>query len=141
MSTLALRLAVVAALAVDAWVHWDLAPGYGVAFPGGVGGDVVFRAAAVAAVLAAVALLVTRSRWAWWAAAAVLGSAFVAVVLYRYVDVPQLGPLPAMYEPVWFRDKTVSAVAEGVGALLAVLGALLTTGRGARREAAVSSRS
>ena len=40
--------------------------------------------------------------------------AFAAVMLYRYVDIPAIGPLPAMYEPVWFFEKTLSAVAEGL---------------------------
>jgi hypothetical protein len=119
----ALRGGVIAALAVDAVVHWRLAEGYGVAFPAGVGGEVVFRVQAVLAVLAAGLLLASGRRAAWVTAFLVLASAFAAVVLYRYVPVPQLGPLPGMYEPIWFRDKTVSAVAEGLGAVLAAVGA------------------
>ena len=49
-----------------------------------------------------------------------------AVLLYRYVNVPMLGPFPAMYEPVWFPDKTLSAVAEAVAALVAGAAALLS---------------
>ena len=124
----ALRCAVVAALAVDAVVHWRLAEGYGIAFPAGVGGDVVFRVHAVLAVLAAVLVVASARRAAWVAAFLVLASAFAAVVLYRYVPVPQIGPVPSMYEPAWFRDKTVSAVAEGLGAVLAAVGAV-TYGR------------
>lgn len=37
-----------------------------------------------------------------------------------------LGPFPAMYEPVWFPDKTLSAVAEAVAALVAGAAALLS---------------
>ncbi len=51
-----------------------------------------------------------------------LASALVGVVLYRYVPVPQLGPIPSMYEPIWSPEKTLSAVAEGLGALLAAVG-------------------
>ena len=47
-----------------------------------------------------------------------LGGAAV-VVLYRYVDVPALGPLPAMYEPVWFFEKSLSAAFEALAALAA----------------------
>ena len=118
----ALRVGVVAALVVDAVVHWRLATGYGVAFPAGIGGDAVFRLEAVAAVLVGVGVAFTGSRVAWASAFLVLTSAAVAVVLYRYVPVPQLGPIPSMYEPIWFLEKTVSAVAEGLGALLAALG-------------------
>lgn len=119
---LALRAGVVAALAVDAVVHWRLAGGYDIAFPGGIGGGNVFRIEAVVAVLSALFLIWRGSRLAWGAAFVVLVSAFVAVVLYRYVKVPQLGPIPSMYEPAWFTEKTVSAVAEGAGAVLAAIG-------------------
>jgi len=44
------------------------------------------------------------------------------VVLYHYVDIPAFGPFPAMYDPVWFFEKSVSAVAEGAGAVLAAVG-------------------
>lgn len=131
-----LRAGVAATLAVDAVVHWRLAEDYGLAFPGGVGGDTVFRVEAVLAVLVALYLLYRDSRPAWGAALAVLASAFVAVVLYRYVQVPQLGPIPSMYEPVWFTEKTVSALAEGAGALLAAAGlARVRHGRRGRRAA------
>ena len=53
-------------------------------------------------------------------------SALGAVLLYRYVNVPMLGPFPAMYEPVWFPDKTLSAVTEAVAALVAGAAALLS---------------
>ena len=44
-----------------------------------------------------------------------------AVLLYRYVDVPPLGPLPAMYEPLWFPAKTATAIAEALATLTAVV--------------------
>src|SRR5664280_2386199 len=60
------------------------------------------------------------------AALLVAGSAFAAVLLYRYVNVGQLGPLPRMYEPSWDAPgKLPSAYAEGTGAVLAALGLLL----------------
>lgn len=64
-------------------------------------------------------------------------SAFAAVVLYRYVDLPALGPLPAMYEPVWYGEKAASAAAEGAGAVLAGVG-LARTRRTRRRAPARS---
>jgi len=63
------------------------------------------------------------------AALAVGFSACAAVVLYRYVELPALGPLPAMYEPVWFAKKSLSAVAEAVAAV-AALAALMLARRG-----------
>lgn len=126
-----LRLLVVAALTVDAVVHLRLAAGYQVGQPAGIGTGNVFRIGAALAVLAALYLLLRGSRAAYAAALAVLASAAVAVVLYRYVDVPQLGPIPPMYEPIWFFEKTLSAVVEGVGAVLAAIG-LAVTGRRSR---------
>jgi hypothetical protein len=77
----------------------------------------------------ALALLIRPSRL-WWAAALIVAaSAFGAVVLYRYVDVGRLGPLPNMFEPTWaLPGKAASAWAEGAGIILATAG-LLTTRR------------
>jgi hypothetical protein len=94
----------------------------------------VFQGQAVLAGLAAVLVLVTGRPFAWAAAFLVLASAFAAVLLYRYVPVPQVGPLPSMYEPAWFLEKTVSAAAEGIGAVLAALGALAARRRGDSRR-------
>jgi hypothetical protein len=44
-------------------------------------------------------------------------------MLYRYVDVGSLGPLPNMYEPTWTSPyKLMSAYAEGTGAVLTGFG-------------------
>lgn len=110
------------ALVIDAVVHFDLASAYQSAFPGGVGGGTVFRVEAVVAILAAAYVLIRRSRPSFAVAFVVAISAFGAVVLYRYVDVPAVGPIPAMYEPIWFFEKSLSAVAEGIGALTAAIG-------------------
>lgn len=119
--TMALRAVVAAALAVDAVVHLRLAAGYQQSAPSGIGAGNLFRIEAAAAVVVALWVLWRGSRTALLAAFAVGLSAAVAVVLYRYVDVPALGPLPAMYEPVWFADKWLSAVAEVVAALVALV--------------------
>lgn len=117
-----LRLLVAAALVIDAVVHFDLASGYQLGAPGGIGEGNLFRLEAAAAILAALYVLVRGSRPAYSAAVLVAGSAFIAVLLYRYVDIPAVGPLPSMYEPAWFFEKSLSAVAEGLGAVLAGVG-------------------
>ena len=109
-------------LVVDAVVHLRLAPDYQLAAPGGIGQGNLFRIAAVAAVLAALWVLVRPGRLSFAVAFLVAGSALVAVLLYRYVDVPALGPIPSMYEPLWFPEKTASAVAEAVAAVAALVG-------------------
>jgi hypothetical protein len=119
--TWALRVLVAAGLVVDAVVHLRLAGEYQFAFPDGIGGGKLFRLeAAVALVAAAVALLWGR-RPAYWLAFMVAASAFVAVLAARYVELPAVGPLPSMYEPVWFFEKTLSAVAEAVAALASLV--------------------
>jgi hypothetical protein len=56
-------------------------------------------------------LLRRRDRLPLVAALAVGLASTAAVVLSVYVRVPALGPLPELYEPVWYRDKAVSAIA------------------------------
>lgn len=128
IARIALRVLVAGCLIVDAVVHLRLAHGYQLGQPSGVGEGTIFRTEAVVALLTAAWVLVRGSRPAY-AAAFVIGlSACAAVVLYRYVDVGPIGPIPSMYEPVWFGQKTLSAVAEGAAAVLALWG-LLATGR------------
>jgi len=120
----ALTALVVVALAIDAVVHLRLAANYQLASPGGIGTGNLFRIAAVLAIGAAVFVVLRGSRVAYAVAFGVALSALAAVLLYRYVDVPPLGLLPSMYEPIWFFEKTLSAVAEGAAA--AAVGALTT---------------
>jgi hypothetical protein len=117
-----LRLLIAAALGIDAVVHLDLASGYQLGAPGGIGEGNLFRLEAAVAILVGLYVLIRGSRPAYAAAVVVAGSAFIAVLLYRYVDIPAIGPLPSMYEPVWFFEKTLSAAAEGLGAVLAAVG-------------------
>jgi len=124
---MALRVLTAVALFIDAGVHIYLAPGYQAASPGGIGQGNLFLLESAAAVVAALWVLVRGSRASFALALAVALSAFVAVVLYRYVDLPAFGPFPAMYEPVWFFEKSLSAVAEGTGALLAAVGLVRTS--------------
>jgi hypothetical protein len=120
---LLLRLITAAGLAVDAYVHADLAPAYD-GIQASISQGTLFRVEAGAASLAALLVLVLGGR-TWFALAAlVAASALGAILLYRYVDVGQLGPLPNMYEPVWFTEKSVAAVAAAVATLAAVGGFL-----------------
>ena len=118
-TSLVLRTVTVLALLVDALVHLHLAPGYQLSAPGGIGAGTLFRLEAAVALAAAVWVLVRGTRTSYAAAFLVAVSALGAVLLYRYVNVPMLGPLPSMYEPVWFAEKAYSAVAEAIAAVVA----------------------
>lgn len=128
----ACRLLVVAALGVDAYVHLHLAPAMQLAAPGGIGGGTLFRIQAVLAVAAALFLLLTGSRTAYAVAGLVALTALVPVLLYTYVNVPAIGPVPSMYDPTWYPEKLLSALAEGVAVVLSGVGMALA---GARRSA------
>jgi hypothetical protein len=84
----------------------------------------------VVAIVVALYVLIRGTRLAFFAALLVLGSALAAVVVTAYVDLPQLGPIPPMYEPVWFVEKSISALVEGVGALLALVSLFFERRRG-----------
>ena len=101
------------------------------ASPGGIGQGNLFLLEAATAVLVGLYVLIRGSRISFALALLVALSAFGAVMLYRYVDIPAFGPFPAMYDPVWFFEKTLSAVAEGAGVLLAGAGLM----RGSSRRA------
>lgn len=120
-----LRAVVVVGLLIDAVIHLRLAGEYELAFPEGIGGGTLFRVEATLAIVAAVAILAWGRRPTYLLAFLVAASAFGAVLTARYVELPAVGPLPGMYEPVWFLEKSISAVAEVVAALAALLLLLL----------------
>lgn len=129
VTTRLLGVATAVALGVDAYVHARDAAFYDAVRTSVISQGTLFRLEAGVAGLIAVALLIRPSRFWWAAALLVAASAFGAVVLYRYVDVGSLGPLPNMYEPTWaLPGKAASAWAEGAGIVLAAAG-LLTTRR------------
>lgn len=121
----ALRLVTAAALAVDAYVHADLAPDYDFTHAS-ISQGALFRVEAGAASLAALLVLLAGRRLLVWAFAFLVAAAgLFAVLLYRYVDVGAFGPFPDMYEPLWYAEKTRSAIAEAVGTVTAAAGFLL----------------
>jgi plastocyanin len=124
ISVLVLRLLAAAGLAIDAYVHADLAPVYD-----GVRASIsqgnLFRVEAGLAAAAALIVLFASRRIAFGLALAVSGGGLGALLLYRYVNVGKLGPLPDMYEPSWFPEKTLAAVAEAAVVLITLTGLLL----------------
>lgn len=118
-----LRAVTAAGLLVDAYVHARLAgrydPNQGTAALSQ--GD-LFRAEAVVAVLATIAILAFDRRTTYLLTFLVSASALGGLLLYRYYDPGFLGPLPDMYEPTWFGQKVVAAVAEAVATVTAAAG-------------------
>jgi hypothetical protein len=119
-----LRLLVAGGLAIDAYVHWNFAGDMAFVTGGGIGGDTLFRLQAVVAALAGLLVLARARRWTFGVAFLVAASALGAVVFYTFADIGALGPVPAMYDPSWYAEKTVSAAGEAVAAVAALVGFL-----------------
>jgi hypothetical protein len=122
MTSWVLRVATAAALGIDALVHWQNASAYD-AVRATISEGELFRVEAAVAVAVGLLVLVRPRPSSWLAALAVAASALGAVLLYRYVDVGPLGPLPDLYENTWqVPGKLLSASAEAAAVLLAGLG-------------------
>jgi hypothetical protein len=118
-----LGVAAAAALGIDAYVHFHDAGFYNAVTTSVISQGALFRVEAALATALGLVLLVRPSRL-WWAVAFIVAaSAFGAVILYRYVDVGALGPIPNMYEPTWVSPgKLASAWAEGAATILTAAG-------------------
>jgi hypothetical protein len=129
----ALAAVVVVGLAIDAFVHLDLADAFAGVKTSTLSQADLFRVEAVASIVAAVALLVRPRRYTAAFAFLVAAAGTVAVVLYRYVDVGKIGPIPDMYDPFWLpTEKWVSLIGE-VAATIAGLVLLVQLQQQARR--------
>jgi hypothetical protein len=115
-----------ALLTVDAYVHLRDAGLYDENRTAVLSQGTLFRVQAAVAAVVAVTLVLRRAPVVWAIAVLVAASAAGAVLLYTYVDVGPLGPLPDMYEPTWALPlKGVSAVAEAAATVLALTGLAL----------------
>ncbi len=126
----AVAFGVAATMAVDAYVHLHDAAFYDLVGTNAVSQGTLFRIEGVVAVVAAVVLLIWPRPITWAASLVVAGSAFGAVMLYTYVKLGALGPLPNMFEPTWaLPGKLSSAWAEAIGTSLALVGLFLSVSR------------
>jgi hypothetical protein len=117
----ALIVIVAVCFAVDAFVHFDLASAFKNVKTSTLSQADLFYVEAILAIVAGIALLVRPRRYTAGFAFLVAAGGFVAVVLYRYVDVGSFGPIPDMYDPFWGpTGKWLSAIAEAVGAVAAL---------------------
>lgn len=119
-----------AGLAYDAKIHFKLAPAYDQIKSSTVSQGDLFRIEAWLAIAAAVLVLLVRKPVAALFAASVAGGGLVPLLVYRYYDIGAVGPLPAMYEPAWFPDKSHTAIAQAIATVAAlILVALAVRGR------------
>ena len=126
-----LRIAAAAGLGIDAFVHATSAGLYDGPAGGLVTEGNLFRAEAAASVLLAALVLIRPAPSTWLAVLVVAGTALGAVILYRYIDIGPIGPVPDLYEPTWqVPGKLASAYAEG--AVLALSALALTLRRDLR---------
>jgi hypothetical protein len=116
----ALRVVTGAGLVVDAYVHLDLAPAYS-GQGGALGEQGLFLVEAGIALAAALLVLISSRPAAALVAALVAASAVAAVVTTRYVDLGRIGPLPDLYEPVWYPEKSLAAIGEATALVAAAL--------------------
>lgn len=124
-------------LAIQAFVHFDLASAFAGNKTSTLSESDLFRAEATAAVIAAVALLVRPRRYTAAFAFLVAAAGTAAVIVYRYVNVGKFGPIPNMYDPYWAPfEKNLSVYGEAA-ATLAALALFVVLGR---RDAASESR-
>jgi hypothetical protein len=128
LTDVALRVLGAAALAISSYVHLHGAHFYKTLGDSVTQADLFYAQGAVAAAVALWVLL-TGNRWAWVAVGLVGAASFAAVVVYRYVDVGSIGPIPNMYEPSWqTNQKLLSAYAEAAAVVIAA-GALVSRSR------------
>lgn len=128
-----LRVLCAAGLAVDAFIHFLFAGDYDRIGRQITEGE-LFRGEAIAAILAAIGIAVTSRRIVSAFAFLVALSASIAVYSSVYVHIGSIGPLPDVYEPVWFSQKRAAATTEAVSAVTAAI--LLIKGRVRRRAPA-----
>jgi hypothetical protein len=120
-----LLLVTAAALIVNAVIHLRLAGPFDAITGTLVSQGMLFRIQA-AVNIAATALLLTRRRWAAVLAAVVAAGGLGLVVVTTLVplDLTTIG-LPFLFEPVWYADKVVSALAQALALVTALAAALL----------------
>ncbi|MEW2128767.1 hypothetical protein AB0891_34315 [Streptomyces sp. NPDC007259] len=109
---------------MDAYLHAHLADRFDT-ITSGISQGTLFRLEASLAALAALLVLFWRRLPGDIFAAAVAIGGLALLLVYRYVNVGELGPIPDMYEPLWYEEKQTTAVAQTVAAL-AMLYLLLT---------------
>lgn len=121
-------------LGVDAYVHLHIASSYRLVRTNELSQTDLFRLESGLAILAGVWLVLRPSRLSAAVAFLVAAGGVAAVTFYYYIDPGQLGPIPDMYEPVWYADKTRSLQGEALASVTSLLLVALYWRRSVRRS-------
>lgn len=121
-------------LGVDAYVHLHIASSYRLVRTNELSQTDLFRLESGLAILAGVWLVLRPSRLSAAVAFLVAAGGVAAVTFYYYVDPGQLGPIPDMYEPVWYADKTRSLQGEALASVTSLLLVAVYWRRSVRRS-------
>lgn len=128
MAPLRIGLYALAALAlvVNAVIHLQLAGPFDSVTGSLVSQGDLFRIQAGAGILVAVLLVAVRRAWVALAAAVVAAGGLGLLILSTVVllDLTALG-LPPLFEPVWYADKIIAALAQAVALVAALTVAFL----------------
>lgn len=108
-------------LVVNAIVHLQLATAFDAITGSLVSQGDLFRIQAGAGILVAILLVAMRRAWVAILAAVLAAGGLGLLVLSTLVllDVTALG-LPPLFEPVWYADKIIAVVAQGIALLASV---------------------
>jgi hypothetical protein len=122
---IALLIITAIALLVNAVIHFQLAGPFDAITGTLVSQGTLFRIQAAVNIAAAL-LLITRTRWAAALAALVAAGGLALVVITTLVplDLSPIG-LPFLFEPIWYADKVIAAVAQAIALAAAITAALL----------------
>ena len=124
MRAVAIGLAVT--LALDGYIHATTAALHDPVHGGVLTAGNLFRFETAVRVLLVVLLLIRPARWSFVAALVATATALGIVLLYRYVNVGPIGPIPNLYEPSWqVPGKVASASAEVIAIVLSAAGLAL----------------
>jgi hypothetical protein len=116
-----LVLLAAAGLGIDAFTHLDLAHLYQANTTGTVNEGVLFQIEAVLAIVAGLWILLRPGVLSAGFTLVVAGGGAFVLLLYRYVNVGKIGPIPNMWDPGWFPEKKWSLAGE----LIAVVASLV----------------
>jgi hypothetical protein len=124
----------VVGLGIDAYTHFDLASLYRFNKTSVISEATLFQIEAVLAILVGLAVLIRPNLLTAGAAFLVAAGGLGLLLLYRYVDVGKIGPIPSMYEPIWSTEKLVCMWGE-IAASLGSLGLIVQASVMRRRRA------